>query len=69
MPVAQQILLDIIVPPVVAGLWWLMSRGWAGIVQAGTVSETTKTRQHKLFWVVLMVFYLLAFGTTAYYNL
>ena len=68
LPIGQQILLDVIVPPILAELWWLFSRGWANIVQGGDVSEMTKSRQSKGVWVMLAILYLLMFGTTAYYK-
>lgn len=68
MTITQQVLLDVVAPPVGASLWWLMSRGWAGAVQGSNVSETTRKRQRRLFWVVLGMLYLLMFGTTLYYS-
>jgi len=69
LPIAQQIMLDVLAPPVLTGLWWLFSRGWAGAVQGGNVSEMTKARQGKGVWVVLGMLYLIMFGATAYFNL
>ncbi len=66
LPIAQQILLDIVAPPIGAGLWWLMSRGWAHSIQGVDVSEMTKSRQSKGFWIVLGVSYLIMFSVTAY---
>jgi hypothetical protein len=68
LPIWQQILLDIVAPPVGALLWWFQSRGWAGLVHGGEPSETTKFRQNRGFWIVLGVLYLIMFGATAYYN-
>ena len=66
MPLIEQFLLDLIAPPVGATLWWLFSRGWGTVVQGGRVSETTKIRQRKGFFVVLALAYLVMFGTTIY---
>ena len=66
LPLSEQILLDLLVPPVGAAVWWLMARGWAGAVQGGKTSATTKTRQKWEFWVILAIAYLLMFGITIY---
>jgi len=68
LPLWQQIALDLVAPPILAILWWLQSRGWAGLVQGGETSETTKHRQSRGFWIVLGGIYLIMFGATAYYN-
>lgn len=65
-PISQTILLDILLPPIGTCFWWLMSRGWAGMVQLGRPSETTKRRQNREFWAILIAAYLLMFGITAY---
>ena len=62
----QQYLLDVAAPPVIAGVWWVFSRGWAEGVQGGQVSTETKNRQQTEFVVVLALLYLLMFGTTTY---
>jgi len=69
LPISQQILLDTLAPPILTGLWWLFSRGWANVVQGGDVSEMTKSRQGKGVWIVLTALYLIMFGATAYFNL
>jgi len=66
LPLSQQILLDIFVPPAGALVWWLMSRGWATAVQGSEVSETTRKRQWRLALVLLVVVYILMFGITIY---
>jgi hypothetical protein len=66
LPIYQQLLLDLIAPPVVAGLWWALSRGWALTVQGDSISEKTRVRQARLFWIVLILFYLVMFCTTIY---
>jgi len=65
-PLSEQILYDIILPPVGAAIWWLMSRGWAGSVQGGSVSDTTKQRQKTEFIVILIATYVLMFSITIY---
>ena len=66
LPLSQLIMLDLFLPPVVSGIWWVMSRGWAASIQGGTTSERTKQRQSTEFWAVLIMTYLLAFGFTVY---
>jgi hypothetical protein len=62
----KQLLLDLVAPPVIAGMWWLFSRDWAAGVQAGQVSDQTKNRQKVGFVILLTLAYLAMFGTTAY---
>jgi hypothetical protein len=66
LPISEQILLDVFVPPIGAAVWWLMSRGLAGALQGGKTSATTKTRQKWEFWIILALAYLLMFGITIY---
>jgi hypothetical protein len=68
MPLIEQFLLDLIAPPVLATLWWLLSRAWGTAVQGGQVSESTKIRQKRGFLVMLTLLYLIGFGTTTYLN-
>jgi hypothetical protein len=53
-------------PPVGASVWWLLSQGWAKIVQGGTISQKTIKRQRTEFWVLLVAAYVLGIviGTT-----
>jgi hypothetical protein len=62
----NELILDLIGPPIVAAIWWLMSRGWAFGVQGGEVSERTRTRQKRRFVAVLIVLYCVSFGTSLY---
>jgi hypothetical protein len=62
----QQILIILIGPPVMAALWWLGSRGFGGVVQGGSVSERTKSRQKKGFWILLAALYALGFAIMVY---
>ena len=68
-PLIDQLILDIVGPPIMAALWWLGSRGLGLTIQGGTVSERTKQRQKKEFWVLLLLMYVLAFGLTIYVDL
>ncbi len=49
-----------------ACLWWLVARGWVGIVQMGKPFETTKRRQKWAFWEMLAAAYLMMFGSILY---
>jgi len=49
-----------------AGLFWVMSRGWAMSVQGGTASDRTKKRQKIEFWMVLTLMYLMGIGMALY---
>ena len=69
MPLLGQVVLDLVAPPIGASLWWLYSRGFAGLAYRGDVSETIKKRQNKLFFVVLALLYLVMFGVTLYGHL
>ena len=66
LPLIQQILLDVVVPPIGATFVWLRARGWATTVQGGSVSEKTKRRQKIEFWLLLFAAYVLMFGITLY---
>jgi hypothetical protein len=66
LPISQIILLDLIAPPIAALLWQIMSRGWAGVIQLGNVSQETKRRQNLGFWIVLVLGYVVMFGITIY---
>jgi hypothetical protein len=66
LPIGQLILLDVLVPPIGTCIWWLMARGWAGIVQLGSPSDSTRKRQKWEFFVILVTAYLLMFGITVY---
>jgi uncharacterized membrane protein HdeD (DUF308 family) len=63
LPVGQQIALLLLGPPITTFVWLLMSRGWAGLVQGGAVSEHTKKRQKWEFWILLTVMYAIGLGS------
>jgi hypothetical protein len=66
LPVWQQILLDLFVPPIGAVVWWLCSRGWALTIQGSAVSEQTRKREKRGAIILLAIAYLLMFGITIY---
>ena len=65
-PLGEQPAILLVGPPVMAGLIWLMSRGWAIGVQGGSASERTKVRQKIEFWMVLVAMYVIGFGMALY---
>ena len=65
-PALVQFALDLVMPPVAAGLFRLMARNWAATVQGDEISEQTKSRQKLEFWVLLIALYVLCFGITIY---
>ena len=65
LPIQQQILVDLIAPPVGALLWRLVTGGWAGARALGA-SEEVRRRKSSHFWVVLILGYVLMFGLSLY---
>lgn len=69
LPLFQQVLLDVFVPPAGTLVWWLMSRALASAVQGGAASDATRKRQRKSALVLLLAAYVLMFGITIYARL
>ena len=65
-PLSEQFATLVIGPPIMSMLWWLGSRNFARIVQGGSVSERTRQRQKKEFWVLLIGLYVLGLGIILY---
>jgi hypothetical protein len=65
-PLWEQLAFGLFAPPIMAVVLRLMMKGWATIVQGGTISETTRKRQRVLFWGVLILMYLIVFGEIIY---
>ena len=65
-PLSEQIMYDLLIPPIAAFVWKLMAGGWGSVVQGGKLSERTRGRQWFEFWVVLALGYALLFGFTIY---
>jgi hypothetical protein len=65
LPIQQQILVDLIAPPVGAFLWRLMTVGRAGapVEEAGEGARRSKSSE---FWVVLLLGYVLMFGISLF---
>ena len=65
-PLWEQILILLIGPPIMTCAWWVLSRGWAVIIQGGEASEKTKHRQKIEFWGLLIAMYAVSLGMTLY---
>ena len=65
-PLSEQVLVDMIAPPVLASIFWLMAHGWARFVQSENVSEETKGREWLEFKVVLILGWIAMFGVSIY---
>jgi hypothetical protein len=65
-PLWEQVLIVVLSPPLSAGAWWLLSRGWGQSVQGGSVSQRTRTRQTWGFWIVLALGYLVTISMAVY---
>ena len=68
MSLTQQLLLDLVVPPILTCLWWLLSRGTSTAFEGTQVSEGTKKIQNKGMFVILAITYVTMFGVTIYSN-
>jgi len=65
LPLSQQIVLDLICPPIITAVWLHLSRGWAGAM--GTTEKSTVRGWIKSGkWILLIVLYVVAFSITAY---
>jgi hypothetical protein len=65
LPLYQQILYDIIIPPVGAAIWLLMSKGWSGALGT-TDSQAVRGWTKSGFWALLVAAYVLMFSITIY---
>ena len=65
LPIGQQIIIDLIGPPIMTALWLLFSRVWIGMM--GTSESTTVRSWTKSgTWILLGVLYVVVFSITAY---
>ncbi len=66
LPLVQQIALDVVVPPIVTAIWWLLSSGWSNMTQGGDPTPRTKIWLSKGVWILLGLLYSVMFGITLY---
>jgi hypothetical protein len=59
LPMYQQVLVLIFMPPIVTGIWWLMSRGLTNTLGT-TESPTVKGWTKSLGWFILVALYVVA---------
>jgi hypothetical protein len=64
--ISNQILVDLGAPPVIAGFFWLMARGWVASIGPGGITTPTRQKLKIEFRIVLVLLYLVAFGETLY---
>jgi hypothetical protein len=64
-PLGGAILIDVFLPAVCAGAWWLLSRGLSNTL--GTTDRPGVRRMTKImFWFVLVAAYVMMFSMTFY---
>jgi hypothetical protein len=64
--ISKQILVDLGAPPVIAGMFWLMARGWVLLIGPSNMTTLTKPKLRIEFRIVLVLLYLVVFGETLY---
>ncbi len=64
-PLSEQVMYDIIIPPIGAAIWWLMSRGWTTALSTND-SEAVRGWTKSGFWMLLLAAYVLMFSITIY---
>jgi hypothetical protein len=64
--ISKQILVDLGAPPVIAGIFWLMARGWVLLIGPSNMITLTKPKLGIEFRIVLVLLYLVVFGETLY---
>ena len=64
--ISKQILVDVGAPPVIAGIFWLMARGWVLLIGPSNMTTLTKPKLRIEFRIVLVLLYLVVFGETLY---
>jgi len=66
LPLSQQILLDLIVPPVITIVWGLMPHGWVRAIRRSEGHGSAKQIPWFEFWLILGLCYFVMFGLTIY---
>jgi hypothetical protein len=65
LPLYEQILFDVLIPPAGTAVWWLMSRGWSSAMGT-TDSHAVRGWTQSGFWILLCAAYILMFSITIY---
>jgi hypothetical protein len=68
LPLYQQILLDLMAPPVITALWWLRSRSLVNDLQRKGQSGSSESKTDTGIWIVWISLTLLMFAATIYFN-
>lgn len=64
--ISKQILTDLSAPPAIAGMFWLMARGWVASTGSGDVTTLMKQKLAIEFRIVLALLYLAVLGENLY---
>jgi hypothetical protein len=63
LPLGQQIALDLVAPPIITAIWWLLARGWA---QSLGTTDWALRWQKPATLAVLIAAYFIMFSITLY---
>ena len=67
LPLWQQCLVFLLVPPGAAAAWWLMSRGLSITIRGGRqIPQDSKDVQNQAFWAFTILGYILALAIALY---
>lgn len=64
--ISKQILFDLSAPPVIAGVFWVMARGWVASIGPGNINTLTRQKLKVEFRIVLVLLYLAVVGETLF---
>lgn len=64
LPLWQILMLAIFAPPLLTGIWWLLSRGFSNAVTGGMMNPRQKRFERVMFWIVLIGCYVTSIGMT-----
>jgi hypothetical protein len=56
----------VFMPPILTGLWWMMSRGTGAALQGGEMSARSKRGVDGNFWRLLILLYVISLGIFLY---
>lgn len=63
LPIGEQVLLDLLVPPAVTAIWWLLAGGWSALLGTSDSSAVMSWKKPAT-WMVLAICYVVAFSVT-----